>query len=182
MRIVAGYLGGRTFESPHTKVTHPMSERVRGALFNSLGDIEGLSFLDAFAGSGGLSFEAMSRGAKSGVMIDTDHSAINACLESAEKLGLDKLEIYQANCYTWIVNHADQSFDLVFVDPPYGGYKEFSKIPNLAASLRKNGLMVVSTPPKNYALDQSMSAIKILKEITRNEYGDAELVFYRLIA
>nr|MBP9820948.1 RsmD family RNA methyltransferase [Candidatus Saccharibacteria bacterium] len=60
MRIIAGFLGGRLIESPHNNKTHPMSEKMRGALFNSLGDINGLTFLDAFAGTGACGFEAIS--------------------------------------------------------------------------------------------------------------------------
>jgi 16S rRNA G966 N2-methylase RsmD len=52
MRVIAGSLGGRPFESPHGHRTHPMSEKVRGAIFGILGDIEGLTVLDIFAGSG----------------------------------------------------------------------------------------------------------------------------------
>jgi 16S rRNA (guanine966-N2)-methyltransferase len=78
VRIIAGSLKGRTFSEPHGHRTHPMSEKVRGALFNALGDIEGLTFLDAFAGSGALSFEAASRGAKSVIAIDKDGPAYSA--------------------------------------------------------------------------------------------------------
>ena len=54
MRVIAGKLGGRFFNGPDSSATHPMAERVRGALFNALGDIAGLHVLDAFGGSGGL--------------------------------------------------------------------------------------------------------------------------------
>ena len=63
MKVVAGSRGGRNFASPHNNRTHPMSDKVRGALFNALGDLDGLSVLDAYAGSGACSLEAASRGA-----------------------------------------------------------------------------------------------------------------------
>lgn len=184
MRIIAGYLGGRTIESPHAKSTHPMSERVRGALFNSLGDIDGLTFLDAFTGSGALAFEAISRGAAGGVALDTDRSATNACLESASKLKLNKrkMEIIQSNCFIWASHHSDREFDLIFADPPYDAYKEFNKLPLLLSNIKKDGLLVVSTPPKNVASDNLLGSNESLREIARNNYGDAELVFYRLIS
>ena len=69
MRVIAGRLGGRLFDSPHTRRTHPMSDKARGALFNMLGDIEGMHVLDPFAGTGALSFEAISRGAASALAI-----------------------------------------------------------------------------------------------------------------
>ena len=72
MRIIAGYLGGRQFNSPRSNRTHPMSDKARGGLFNALGDISGLTVLDAFAGSGALSFEAISRGAESVIAVDID--------------------------------------------------------------------------------------------------------------
>ena len=55
MRIISGRLGGQHFDTPTNSRTHPMSDKARGGLFGTLGDIEGLTFLDAFAGSGGLS-------------------------------------------------------------------------------------------------------------------------------
>ena len=70
MRIIAGDLKGREFKSPRGRTTRPMSEKTRGALFNTLGDIEGLSVLDGFAGSGALVFEAISRGAVSALAIE----------------------------------------------------------------------------------------------------------------
>ncbi|HKX24038.1 MAG TPA: RsmD family RNA methyltransferase, partial [Candidatus Saccharimonadales bacterium] len=75
MRVIAGELGGRFFAGPDSTATHPMAERVRGAMFNALGDIEGLTVLDAFAGSGALAFEAISRGAKSVVVVERDKRA-----------------------------------------------------------------------------------------------------------
>src|SRR3954470_23836038 len=75
MRIIAGQLKGQQFQAPHGHKTHPMSDKMRGALFNVLGDIEGLTFLDAFAGSGALAFEAASRGAKAVTAIEIDNSA-----------------------------------------------------------------------------------------------------------
>ncbi len=56
MRVISGFLGGRNFESPHGHRTHPMSEKVRGAIFGALGDIKGLTVLDAFSGSGRISY------------------------------------------------------------------------------------------------------------------------------
>src|SRR5687768_2848338 len=63
IRLIAGEFGGRYLDSPDTGRTHPMGERIRSALFNILGDIEGTLVLDAFAGTGSLGLEALSRGA-----------------------------------------------------------------------------------------------------------------------
>src|SRR4051812_43097697 len=90
MRIIAGTMGGRTFSSPHGHRTHPMSDKMRGALFNTLGDIGGLTILDAFAGSGALSFEAVSRGARHATAIDSDRSAQQTITENIRSLSLNK--------------------------------------------------------------------------------------------
>ena len=59
MRVIAGFLGGRVFESPHGHRTHPMSEKMRGAIFGVLGDIKQLRVLDVFSGSGAVSIDAI---------------------------------------------------------------------------------------------------------------------------
>ena len=79
-----------------------MGDKVRGALFNILGDIEGLHILDAFAGSGAIGFEALSRGAASATLIDSDRSAQIAVYSNIHKLGLEKttmLEKTSANAW-----------------------------------------------------------------------------------
>src|SRR5580704_8750565 len=89
MRVIAGYLGGRSFNSPGGHRTHPMSDKVRGAIFGVLGDIKGLTVLDAFAGSGALAIEAISRGAKSAVAIEVDKRAHAIIVENIQALGLE---------------------------------------------------------------------------------------------
>lgn len=88
MRVVAGRLGGRIFDSPRTHRTHPMSEKARGAIFNVLGDIAGLSVLDAYSGSGALAIEAVSRGAKSVLAIEVDVEAVKTIARNIENLQL----------------------------------------------------------------------------------------------
>src|SRR5688500_6254990 len=106
MRIITGYLGGRNFNSPRGHRTHPMSDKARGALFNALGDIEGLTVLDAFAGSGALSFEAISRGAVSATAIDIDKAAYEAIQANVESLGLeDKVTVLRKNIGGWSRNN-----------------------------------------------------------------------------
>ena len=84
MRVVSGSLGGRLFDSPRTHRTHPMSEKARGALFNTLGDIHGLRILDAYAGSGAITIEAESRGAQHVTAIDIDVEAIRTIASNVQ--------------------------------------------------------------------------------------------------
>ncbi|MFA5107899.1 MAG: RsmD family RNA methyltransferase, partial [Patescibacteria group bacterium] len=71
IRIIAGTLGGRKIDAPDGRRTHPMSERIRNALFNSLGEtVKDANVLDAFAGTGAVGIEALSRGAKHATFIE----------------------------------------------------------------------------------------------------------------
>lgn len=177
MRIVAGNLGGRQFEATPGKLTHPMSEKARGGLFNTLGSIEGLSVLDAFAGTGALSFEALSRGAKHSTAIDLDRHAKNVIQKNSQQLGLkEHINIIMANISTWSDNNPDMLFDLVLCDPPYDKLR-LAIIQKLTRHVRPNGLLVLSWPGKiTYPLLKGLSPLK------NQNYGDAQLVFYRNIS
>jgi len=120
MRIIAGSLGGRIFESPHGHRTHPMSEKIRGAIFNALGDINGLSVLDPFAGSGALCFEAISRGANNAVALDADKKAYTIIKKNIATLGLeDSVTASRIYVDSWSKRNQKEMFDLVLLDPPY---------------------------------------------------------------
>src|SRR5690606_6064291 len=109
----------------NTNNTHPMSEKIRGAVFNMLGDISGLTVLDAFAGSGALSFEAISRGAKSAVMIELDKKAVSTIHENIQILGLeDSASVVNRNIKGWSSNNQSLKYDIVICDPPYDAVLE----------------------------------------------------------
>lgn len=175
MRIIGGELGGQTFQSPDGHKTHPMSEKVRGALFNALGDITGLSVLDAYAGSGALSFEAISRGASEAQLVDNDKRAVTSMRQAAQKLGLSqRLRISQAKIASWCKNNPDKRFDLIFIDPPYDKVST-ANMSLLAGHLKNKGLMVLSYPGR-----ESMPTVNGVVVVDNKSYGDAALAFYRL--
>lgn len=173
MRIIAGTLGGRTFDSPHGHRTHPMSDKIRGALFNMLGDIHGMSVLDAFAGSGALSFEALSRGAASAVAIDSDKSAQLTIVRNIKRLGLHgKVKCIQASANAWLQT-SEARFDLVLLDPPYDDL-QISLIERLVTRVEPEGLVALSWPG-----GQDLPQLPELVAVKHRAYGDAQLVFYR---
>ena len=177
MRIIAGTLGGRVFDTPGTHRTHPMSDRVRGALFNVLGDIEGLTVLDAFAGSGALGFEAVSRGASQVVCIEHDRLAQKTIERNIKALEVSAhIKLIKASANAWLGTNADVLFDIVLCDPPYDDLQA-SLLNRLAERTNVGGLVVLSLPP-NAAI--SLPAAHYDLQVTK-EYGDAELVFYRRI-
>ena len=174
MRIIAGKLGGRTFDSPRGRTTRPMSEKVRGALFNTLGDIEGLSVLDAFAGSGALAYEAISRGATSVLTIELNKNAHKAIDHNIKQLDLDgQIKNLRANVSGWSNNNAAKQFDLVLLDPPYNNLDR-QLIQKLTRHAKTGGLIVLSWPGK-----EPTPPFEGLEQVTNKNHCDIQLVFYR---
>lgn len=177
MRVISGWLGGRVFESPNGHRTHPMSEKVRGAIFGALGDIKGLTVLDAFAGSGALAIEAISRGAKSAVAVEVDKGAHSVIEKNLNQLSLeDRVKAVRAFVNAWSTRNQKQLFDIIFVDPPYDNipYRDLKSLPR---HLAPTGLLVLSWPG-------NMEALKFegLEAVLSKNYGDASLVFYKRIS
>lgn len=122
MRIIAGKWRGRPLIAPKGDVTRPTADRTREALFSMLtsrmGDLEGLTVVDLFAGSGALGLEALSRGAASCVFVEQDRSALNALRTNAEKLGIERPDIRSISALS--LGKAVSPPDLIMMDPPYG--------------------------------------------------------------
>lgn len=174
MRIIAGKLKGRQFDSPHTQRTHPMSDKVRGALFNMLGDIEGLTLLDPFAGTGAIGFEALSRGAASVLLIEQDKVAQRVITQNIRALQLGgSAKLIQATANAWLQTApSDVQFDLVVCDPPYHDL-QVSLIGRLAQRVADSGLLVLSWPAKEPA-----PAFEGYDLVEQRLHGDAQLFFY----
>ncbi|HJQ08453.1 MAG TPA: RsmD family RNA methyltransferase [Candidatus Saccharimonadales bacterium] len=174
MRVIAGALGGQVFDSPGTHRTHPMSDKARGALFNILGDIEGLSVLDAFAGSGALSLEAVSRGAASALAIDNDKNAQKTIARNIETLRVGRqVKLIKAPANTWLQTNPDKKFDIVLCDPPYKDLQP-NLLKRLAGSVALHGIYVLSWPSSREVL-----ILPSLVFLERHLYGDMQLIFYR---
>lgn len=177
MRVIAGRLGGRVFASPHGHRTHPMSEKLRGAIFGTLGDIKGLTVLDAFAGSGALAIEAISRGAASAVAIEVDKGAHKIITENLKELEIeDRVKAVRAFANAWSTRNQAQLFDIIFADPPYDNvpYRDLKHLPR---HLKGGGSLVLSWPGRDRPV-----ALEGLTVVKSKDYGDAQLVFYQKIS
>lgn len=176
MRIIAGTLGGRIFDSPGGHRTHPMSDKIRGALFNTLGDLDGLTVLDAFAGTGALSFEAVSRGASSALALDIDKDAYKTIQANIEQLGLeDRVTVMRKNASGWSRNNQHKRFDIVLADPPYNDIRP-NVLERLIVQVKPGGIYVLSWPGSEPV--RQFAGVEV---ISHKSYGDAQLVFYRRI-
>jgi 16S rRNA (guanine966-N2)-methyltransferase len=147
-------------------------------MFNALGDIEGMTVLDAFSGSGALAFEAISRGAKSVVMIERDKRAQRIIAENIKALGLeDRVKLIRANASSWSDTSQDEQFDLVLCDPPYNNM-QLSTVSKLISLVKPNGLMVLSYPGRESA--PTVNGVVVVDK--SKSYGDAALAYYRKAA
>lgn len=174
MRVIAGKLGGQIFEAPKGHRTHPMSEKAKGALFSALGDIEELSVLDCFSGSGALAIEAASRGAANVIAIDHDINAYKTIAANIVKLGIeDQCHAVKANATGWSNRHPNTTFDIVLCDPPYDDI-QYKVIRKLARHVAQSGIFVLSLPGKHETLK-----LEGLSVVQNKDYGDAQLVFYK---
>ena len=119
IRIIGGRHRGRRIVVPDAQGLRPTPDRVRETLFNWLGqDLTGASTLDLYAGSGALTLEAQSRGARLSVAVDRNRDAIKALRGAADTIGMTALETHVGDALAFLAREA-RRFDVVFLDPPF---------------------------------------------------------------
>ena len=174
MRIISGIYKGREIETPGDERTHPMGARERLALFNMLGpDFTGLLVLDAFAGSGAVGIEALSRGAAKVVFIEKDKKAARVIRGNLERLGIEKSQFLLVAGDVRTVETGEK-YDVVVADPPY---LEFSLnlVEDLGRFLKDEGILVLSHPGE-------APEIAGLKLVKTRKYAQAHLSIYEKVA
>lgn len=178
MRIIQGEFRGRRITTPRGISTRPTPEMVREALFNILGEgVVGARVLDLFAGSGGLGFEALSRGAEQAVFVEKSPRALAALRRNAEAFGCkQRAWILEADAYRRIPALAGASFQIIFAAPPYDNLNAGGLLVGLARSnlLADSGVLIVQIPSELTALP----AVKGLVLFDERRYGRNQLTFY----
>lgn len=137
MRVVAGDLRGRRIESPSGDATRPTTDKVREAVFNALGSldvVDGARVVDAFAGTGAMGIEALSRGAAHCTFIEKDRAALQVLKRNIETLGLSQHStVISVDVVTALSQHGE--CDLFIADPPYGFSDWSSVLRHVSASV-----------------------------------------------
>ena len=120
LRIIGGEWRSRRLRFPAIDGLRPTLDRVRETLFNWLQhDIEGARVLDAFAGSGALGFEALSRGAREVIFLEKNPKAAIQLKENLQALGAGNAQVWAGDALVWL-DQNPEPYDLVFLDPPFG--------------------------------------------------------------
>lgn len=120
MRVITGSLKGKRLTTPDGLDVRPTPERVKEAIFSAIHfDIEGRRVLDLFAGSGQLGLEALSRGAKSCVFVDSSPVSVKIVKKNIEACGVESLSKVVQSDYFSFCSRSNDVFDFVFLDPPY---------------------------------------------------------------
>ncbi len=148
-RIIGGTAGGRRIDTPRGTSTRPSSDRVREAFFSAVeswcGSLQGLRFLDLYAGSGAVGLEAWSRGAGVVTLVEQDRRTAALIAANAKAIGFPKADIVVASVAATLARPPAAPYDVVFLDPPYPvAAEEIDRdLVSLAADWVVPGAMVV---------------------------------------
>jgi len=182
MRIIAGLGKGRKLFSPPS-ITRPTSDRAREGLFSSListfGTLDGLHFLDLFAGSGAVGVEALSRGAGLVESVESNSESAQVCEKNFALLlnqpNLGKFKVHETSTFEYINHLANKQFEVIFLDPPYDvSNTEIEKILKKILSsnlLGKFGVIAIERDAKGAAFTWPDG----LQEVKVRSYGQGAI-------
>jgi 16S rRNA (guanine966-N2)-methyltransferase len=179
MRITSGKYKGREIKAARN--IRPTQDKVRKALFDILGDLEGVSFLELFAGSGAVAFEALSRGAGESVLVEYNSDCLLAIRKNIDSLKEKTCTVYPTQVDRAIKDFCQEArrFDIIFFDPPY--YQGVAKktLQTLAAYdiLTPAGLVVI----QHFKKDNLPDAAGDLTLFKQKSYGDTVLSLYKKV-
>ena len=179
MRVIAGEAKGRRLIGPKTDAIRPVLDQVKEAVFNILFDVGGLHVLDLFAGTGAVGIEALSRGAKECVFVDSGKEAIQIISKNLELCKMvDRAQVFEMPVGKGIdlLSKKGKAFDLIFVDPPYERGFVQKSLQKLAASslLHSESVIIVEHHPK-----EPVGKIEGLGLTDERKYGQTLVGFLR---
>jgi len=169
LRILSGQFGSRRLKTPKDKSTRPWTGRAKESVFNQLrGHLQDANVLDLFAGVGTMGLEAVSRGAKSVVLVEHDRKIFNLLKENISILDCkDQAVAVQADALSSIpLLRVPKPLDIAFVDPPYAMMSDdklrlrvFKQVQHIAPLLDPEGFIVVRTPVNPDVFDHSIEGL-----------------------
>ncbi|HHZ05227.1 MAG TPA: 16S rRNA (guanine(966)-N(2))-methyltransferase RsmD [Clostridiales bacterium] len=170
MRVITGTAKGRRLETLEGADVRPTTDMVKEAVFSVLQfNLPGRCFLDLFAGSGQMGIEALSRGAREAYFIDGGKRPIDVIKKNIEATKFqDKAKVINTEAASFLMR-TNESFDIAFLDPPYGTGVLQETLPLVAAKMNKGGIIVCESPQNeelpakidNFILDRNYRYGKI---------------------
>lgn len=153
MRVITGEARGRRLETLQGDDVRPTTDKVKEAIFSSIQfDIQGRTFLDLFAGSGQMGIEALSRGAKSAIFVDSSIKAVNIVRKNLNAVGFyDRAKVLHTDSIGYL-NMITEPFDIVYLDPPYGVGLLQEALPVVAEKIKKTGIILAENQEKEEIL------------------------------
>jgi 16S rRNA (guanine(966)-N(2))-methyltransferase RsmD len=185
LRIISGSARGRRLFTPANFRIRPTADRVKESLFNILGNIlvcfDHCRVLDIFAGTGNLGLEALSRGASQAVFVDNHRESVSLVLKNIQLLGFaGKARVLEKEAIPALryLEQREESFRLVFIDPPYQmGLTEKILEYLGGSSLVDDNSLVVAEFSAREVIPREFSA---LREFDRRVYGDTAIGLFRM--
>jgi 16S rRNA (guanine(966)-N(2))-methyltransferase RsmD len=176
MRVITGTARGKRLETRNGKAVRPTPERVKEALFSIIQfEIEGRRVLDLFAGSGQLGIEALSRGAKQTVFVDSSRESADVVRRNVELCGFqDSAEIVNMDFAAYLTRNTEK-FDIAFLDPPYRTGILERALPLAAEHMNKGGTIVCENPSDEAMMDSAGD----FRCVRSYRYGKIILTLYR---
>ena len=179
-QIISGDYRGRKFHFPDAQGLRPTPGKVRETLFNWIQfQAYGKTYLDLFAGSGALSLEALSRGAKTVLSVEKDRSAYQMLLDNAQKLGVDNLQVLNQDALNVLAQTSQMAYDFVFLDPPFNQ----GLLAKALTLLEKNHWLETGSQlyiESEFAIDEDFLSAHFTKAIKINKQKQAGAVYYCL--
>lgn len=176
MRIIAGSLKGRRLEAPDWAGLRPTSDRLRETLFNVLAPrIAGARFLDAYAGTGAVGIEALSRGADHVTFVEQDRRAQGLIQANLDRCGVENRYAIIRAGFSGAAMRSAGSFDVLFLDPPYGG-RELSQALETAAPLVLGEAVLIVEHARRDTAPAEVNGLELTRDLVQ---GDSVLSFYR---
>ncbi len=181
MRITSGKLKNRVVLSREGFDTRPTLERIKESIFSIIYDkVIDAKFLDLYSGTGNMSFEALSRGAKRAIMIEKDYEALNVIIDNVTRFKLEKdCRAYKNDSLRAIeiLKRKNEKFDIIFMDPPYKENLTTKTLEKLSEFdiLEQDGIIICEHANYEKLDDKIMNLVKY----DEREYNKKIISFFR---
>jgi len=168
MRINSGHFRNSSIEILKNSSFRPTTSISRKSLFDSIGTLEGKSFLDLFSGSGIIGFEAASRGAKNVTFVEINKKYLNHIILNANKFEYDQFNFMARDAHRFIKK--SKNYDIIFADPPYGLYEMNIFVENALKKLNEGGILILESSSKE--------TLEGFDKIAK--FGDTNLLYWKV--